>query len=59
MTPRSHILSRSRFLGGLQCNKRLFPDAHHPDLAEPPRPAGRARVRLGNPHSGTAGRRGE
>lgn len=47
MTPRPHILSKSRFLGGLQCKKRLYLDAHHPDLAEPPRPAERARMQQG------------
>ena len=36
MSPdRSVLLSKSRFLAGLQCLKRLYLDCHHRELADP------------------------
>ena len=32
-------LSKSRFVNGLQCIKRLYLETHHRDLASPPTPA--------------------
>ncbi|MDX1412084.1 MAG: hypothetical protein R3351_07990, partial [Nitrospirales bacterium] len=43
----SHRLSKSRFLAGLQCLKRLYLEIHEPDLAAPPSPDRRAIMDLG------------
>ena len=29
------LLSKSRFMAGLQCHKRLYLECYHPDLADP------------------------
>ena len=39
MSTRAPRLSKSRFLAGLQCHKRLWLEAHRRDLAEAPGPA--------------------
>jgi len=35
MTREIPLLSKSRFMAGLQCHKRLYLDCYHPDLADP------------------------
>src|SRR5690242_17877745 len=40
-------LSKSKFLSGLQCHKRLYLDTTHPELAEPPDPATQALLAMG------------
>ena len=40
-------LSKSRYLGGLQCDKRLYLETHAPDLATPPDEATRAILDMG------------
>ncbi len=40
-------LSKSKFLGGLQCLKRLYLEIHHPELATPPTPDRRAIMDMG------------
>jgi hypothetical protein len=40
-------LSKSKFLAGLQCHKRVYLDVHHPDLASPPDPATQAMLDMG------------
>ena len=40
-------LSKSKFLSGLQCHKRVYLDVHHPDLASPPDPATQAMLDMG------------
>ncbi|MDH4098320.1 MAG: DUF2779 domain-containing protein, partial [Nitrospira sp.] len=44
ITPR---LSKSKFLAGLQCHKRVFLDVHHPDWASPPDPSTQAILDMG------------
>jgi predicted RecB family nuclease len=41
-------LSKSKFLAGLQCHKRVYLDVHHPHLATPPDPATQAVLDMGN-----------
>lgn len=43
-TPR---LSKSKFLAGLQCHKRIYLDVHHPDWAAPPDPSMQAVLDMG------------
>ncbi len=43
-TPR---LSKSKFLSGLQCHKRVYLEIHHPQLASPPDPSTRAILDMG------------
>ncbi|MCS6897233.1 MAG: DUF2779 domain-containing protein, partial [Nitrospira sp.] len=40
-------LSKSKYLAGLQCRKRLYLEVYHPDLATPPAPAARAALDMG------------
>ncbi|HXV68494.1 MAG TPA: DUF2779 domain-containing protein [Nitrospira sp.] len=40
-------LSKSKFLAGLQCHKRVYLDVHHPDLASPPDPSTQAMLDMG------------
>ncbi|HSA65491.1 MAG TPA: hypothetical protein VLE25_12430, partial [Nitrospira sp.] len=40
-------LSKSKFLSGLQCHKRLFLETTHPELAEPPDPSTQAILAMG------------
>ena len=40
--PRGPLLSKSRFLAGLQCLKRLYLECYHRELADPVRPGTRA-----------------
>ncbi len=40
-------LSKSRYLAGLQCDKRLYLDTHHPELASPADEATRAILDMG------------
>lgn len=40
-------LSKSKFLSGLQCHKRLYLEIHQPHLATPPDPATRAILDMG------------
>lgn len=42
-----HRLSKSRFLAGLQCLKRLYLELYHPELATPPTPDRRAIMDMG------------
>ncbi len=42
-----HRLSKSRFLAGLQCAKRLYLEFHSPELATPPTPDRRAIMDMG------------
>ncbi|MBH0196717.1 MAG: DUF2779 domain-containing protein [Nitrospira sp.] len=44
VTPR---LSKSKFLAGLQCHKRVYFDVHHPDRATPPDPSTQAILDMG------------
>jgi predicted RecB family nuclease len=44
---RTHRLSKSRFLAGLQCHKRLYLEIHSPELATPPTPDRRAIMDMG------------
>ncbi len=43
----THRLSKSRFLAGLQCHKRLYLEIHSPELATPPTPDRRAIMDMG------------
>ena len=43
----AHRLSKSRFLAGLQCHKRLYLEIHSPELATPPTPDRRAIMDMG------------
>ena len=43
-----HRLSKSRFLAALQCEKRLYLQVHHPELATPLDPAARALLDMGS-----------
>jgi hypothetical protein len=43
----THRLSKSRFLAGLQCHKRLYFEIHSPELATPPTPDRRAIMDMG------------
>ncbi len=43
----THRLSKSRFLSGLQCHKRLYLEIHSPELATPPTPDRRAIMDMG------------
>ena len=43
----THRLSKSRFLAGMQCLKRLFFEIHSPELATPPAPDRRAIMDMG------------
>ncbi len=43
----SYRLSKSKFLGGLQCFKRLYLEIHSPELATPPTPDRRAIMDMG------------
>lgn len=53
MKPEGHLfshmprLSKSRYLGGLQCDKRLYLETHAPNLATPPDEATRAILDMG------------
>ena len=40
-------LSKSKFLAGLQCHKRVYLDVHHPDWASPPDPSTQAMLDMG------------
>jgi len=40
-------LSKSKFLAGLQCHKRVYLDVHHPDWASPPDPSTQAILDMG------------
>ena len=40
-------LSKSKFLAGLQCHKRIYLDVHHPDWASPPDPSTQAILDMG------------
>ena len=40
-------LSKSKFLSGLQCHKRLYLEITHPELAEPPDPSTQAILAMG------------
>jgi predicted RecB family nuclease len=40
-------LSKSKFLAGLQCHKRVYFDVHHPDWAAPPDPSMQAVLDMG------------
>ncbi len=42
-----HRLSKSKFLAGLQCHRRLYLEVHDPALATPPDAAARARLNQG------------
>ncbi|MBI3355228.1 MAG: DUF2779 domain-containing protein [Nitrospirae bacterium] len=44
ITPR---LSKSKFLAGLQCHKRVYFEVHHPDWASPPDPSTQAMLDMG------------
>jgi len=43
----THRLSKSKFLAGLQCHKRLYLEIHSPELATPPTPDRRAIMDMG------------
>lgn len=43
----THRLSKSRFLAGMQCLKRLYLEIHSPELATPPTPDRRAIMDMG------------
>lgn len=43
----THRLSKSRFLAGMQCLKRLYLEIHAPELATPPTPDRRAIMDMG------------
>lgn len=43
----THRLSKSRFLAGLQCAKRLYLEIHSPELATPPSPDRQAIMDMG------------
>jgi hypothetical protein len=45
--PRSLRLSKSKYLAGCQCHKRLYLEFHAPELATPPDPGARARLGQG------------
>lgn len=40
-------LSKSKYLAGLQCHKRVYLDVHHPDWASPPDPSTQAILDMG------------
>jgi hypothetical protein len=40
-------LSKSRFMAGLQCHKRLYLELYDPGVAEPPDEVTQARLRVG------------
>ncbi|HEX8750596.1 MAG TPA: hypothetical protein VF732_05725, partial [Nitrospira sp.] len=40
-------LSKSKFLSGLQCHKRVYLEIHRPDLATPPDPSMQAILDMG------------
>lgn len=40
-------LSKSKFLAGLQCHKRVYLEVHHPDRASPPDPSTQAMLDMG------------
>lgn len=46
-SPSHQLLSKSRFLGGLQCLKRLYLEAHNPEIAEDIGEADEARLEQG------------
>ncbi len=46
-SPSLKRLSKSRFLAGLQCHKRLYLEIHSPELATPPTPDRRAIMDMG------------
>ena len=45
--PKAPRLSKSKFLSGLQCHKRLFLEVHHPSLATKPDAATQAMFDMG------------
>ena len=45
--PKSQRLSKSKFLSGLQCHKRLYLEVHHPSLATKPDAATQAMFDMG------------
>jgi hypothetical protein len=45
--PSLHRLSKSKYLSGLQCHKRLYLEVTHPELAEPPDPSTQAILAMG------------
>jgi hypothetical protein len=45
--PAVHRLSKSKFLSGLQCHKRLYLEITQPELAEPPDPSTQAILAMG------------
>ena len=53
----SYRLSKSRYLAGLQCHKRLFLEIHRPDLATPPDAATQAILDMGTDLGAWARRR--
>ncbi len=52
-----HRLSKSKFLAGLQCHKRLYLDIHAPELATPPDGATQAILDMGTDVGGIARQR--
>ena len=52
VAPNDHVrpplpLSKSKFLSGLQCHKRLYLEITHPELGEPPDPSTQALLAMG------------
>ena len=52
VSPNDHVrpvaaLSKSKFLSGLQCHKRLYLEVTHPELGEPPDPSTQALLAMG------------
>src|SRR6478672_2484068 len=47
LRPARSRLSKSKFLSGLQCHKRLYLEITHPELAEPPDPSTQAILSMG------------
>ncbi len=45
--PKAPRLSKSKFLSGLQCHKRLYLEVHHPSLATKPDAATQAMFDMG------------
>ena len=52
VSPNDHVrpvvaLSKSKFLSGLQCHKRLYLEVTHPELGEPPDTSTQALLAMG------------
>ena len=47
-SPTAPRLSKSKFLAGLQCLKRVYLEVHHPQLASPPDASTQAMLDMGN-----------